>query len=354
MATWVFRQSDGPEIRERLFEEAKHGRLRQGWSYGRELSLEADRAVWLREYRKAGYNAKHQPEPTHDDLVKMLNVLPGDMLVVPKQPNDDAFFIARAVANPWGEKSPCYCFLKDHPVKSEWGDDFRSCLTIEPGSIRKFSMADAKVPDLLRKAFFGQGAWYRSKIQRIARKDVNRALFALGETPRTEASRRDPLPRIRIPAADSRKLLPFLPLADTNYFQVIQGGTVVRSREHQTLVNVAASQLESAGATLVRKGRIDLFISKPVETIIEVKMLRGNAIQAMREGIGQLFWYRFEQGLPRASLCLLLDRRPSDSELDCLETGVGISAIWKAGQRFYGRSLTLERLGGLRWLEPEP
>jgi hypothetical protein len=100
MATWVFRQTDRPEIRERLFEEAKQGRLRQGWSYSRRLSLEAKKSTWIREYRQISYDPKHKPEPTYKDLAKMLKVLPGDLVVIPKQPEDDSFFIARTIANP--------------------------------------------------------------------------------------------------------------------------------------------------------------------------------------------------------------------------------------------------------------
>jgi len=349
MTTWVFRQTDTPGIRERLFKEAKHGRLLQGWSYGPRLSLEVGKTKWLREYRRIGYKPKHKPEPTYRDLAKMLEVLPSDLIIVPKQPGDDSFFVARAIANPLGQKSQCYCFFSDKPMKTPWGTDFRSCLTIDPNSLRVFQNDDS-VPPLLRKALFGRGAWYRSKIQRIKRHDLTLITQRLIDVPSSLNAGQYVSGGNLYPTTDANPLAPFVTLADSDYIQTIPGGKVVRSRSHQTLVNVAAARLTSAGANLVRRGRIDLFVAKPFEMIIEAKILHGNASQAIREGIGQLFWYRFEQGLSSARLCLLLDRRPAETVLQFLEHGVGISVVWKIGNRFISGPQTKNCLQKLNWL----
>ncbi len=113
--------------------ELQQGRLRQGWG-GKHMSLldkkgdPIDRWSWGKNYEKQGWGPPSQRR--HGALAKMLELEEGDLVVIPKVPEDDQFSLARVTGK--------YVFDFETDPKGGDGDDFRHMIPIDPDSLRRF------------------------------------------------------------------------------------------------------------------------------------------------------------------------------------------------------------------------
>ena len=131
-----------------LWEEmTQKGRLRQGWALAG-TSLLDDRGniqsedEWIGKcwptFKRAWKDfTKNGAAERYKILKLMLQIQPGDFLIVPKMPEDDKFVLVRAHQNPAriGRDAPCYDF-DENPNPH---DDFRHQVFVDPESVREFS-----------------------------------------------------------------------------------------------------------------------------------------------------------------------------------------------------------------------
>jgi|SRR5579871_6834431 len=144
MDYFVVRQSW--DDRKKLFEEIANGRLRQGWSFNPGLSLDQTELRFAENYAK---DADHPEEAAsrYAILRPLRFVNPGDILVVPKQPDYDHFVILVAARNPTRDDPYSYDFVEPLPGT----DDYRSVIYIDPERIKTFHFDGVSVPSVVKQ-----------------------------------------------------------------------------------------------------------------------------------------------------------------------------------------------------------
>lgn len=133
-----------------------------------------------------------------------------------------------------------------------------------------------------------------------------------------------------------RQLEPFKPKADVAYITEIQGGPMVKTREHETLVNSFERWLTAKGLMTARNAAVDLAVlreGKP-PVLVEAKAVR-NWPAAVREAAGQLYEYRwFNVADPKADLIFLASEPVPGHWVEYLERDRRIGVVWRDQGRF--------------------
>ena len=125
----VFRMDQGNDW---LYEEIRQGRLRQGWG-GRGLALtqsggtQRSKQEWETAYREKACRENLEELPPRSRryaiLVRMLELSVGDIVVIPKMPEQDQFTIVRVCGK----------------YRFESADDFGHIIPVDPESLRVFN-----------------------------------------------------------------------------------------------------------------------------------------------------------------------------------------------------------------------
>jgi hypothetical protein len=137
-------------------------------------------------------------------------------------------------------------------------------------------------------------------------------------------------------------LADFRPRDDTDYIARLQGRELVKSRRHETLVREYGGWIQSQGfrASTVEHPK-DLVLRRDAEEwLVEAKVLyRGNATDAVRAALGQLFQYRHFLYTNEASpqLVALFAEPVGNAYVKFLED-IGIAAVWKENGAWVGSS----------------
>lgn len=124
---YVFRTDDSNK--QWIFENIEKGILRQGWGIsGTSLvddnGKEIDKETWKANY-KAAFNVTddREAERRYCILYPLLEMNPGDIVVIPKMPDWQSFTIAQISGKYW--------FDKVNKTVGYDGDDFRHCVNID-------------------------------------------------------------------------------------------------------------------------------------------------------------------------------------------------------------------------------
>jgi hypothetical protein len=144
MDYFVFRQSW--DARKTLHDEIKQGRLRQGWSFNPDLTLDQTENSFAENYAK---DAEHPEEARsrYAILRPLRFVRPGDVLVVPKQPDYDHFLVVVSAKNPRRDDEFSYDFVDPAPGT----DDYRSVVYIDRERVKVFHFDGAGVPPVVKQ-----------------------------------------------------------------------------------------------------------------------------------------------------------------------------------------------------------
>ncbi len=327
----IFRQDrEHEESRNALFAELRKGRLRQGWSYSKEFDLHVGKKEWIRRYKadRRSRHGKGTPKSTYEKIAGMRKIQPGDLLVTPNQPDDDHFTIMEAVAAKGAGDFPCYRFLPG------LGGDFRHCISVNASTLRQHGYAE--VHGRIRKALTTR--YYRSPVQFVHDPVLigafERLFFGKGGPDRPAGKLPGSHGKSAMGSGDDPSLAPFEPKSDGDYSIQLRGGRRIQTRRHETLVKVAGRFLkEKCGVSVHTAHPRDLYSSRPKEIIFEAKLAPGSGTKSVREAVGQLFWYRYKFGPPDADLCVLLDRKPSQSIISFVERGLRLLIVWMDGER---------------------
>ena len=142
--------------------------------------------------------------------------------------------------------------------------------------------------------------------------------------------------------ADAADLLAdFQPKDASDYVSRVRGQVLTKSREHEALIETFGKSAAAAGYSVSTKVHPrDLVLDNRSEHyLVEAKVLyRGNATEAVRSAVGQLFEYRhflYEPGA--APVAVALFSEPIGDAFVTYLTTLGILSVWRApGQGFDG------------------
>jgi hypothetical protein len=346
MTVWVFRQEREDHV-ERLFKEIRRGRLRQGWGYRPEFDLHRPRAKWMSAFERWPDERRSDPKDAYEKLAGMIEIEPGNLLIVPNQPDDRSFTQLRAVAAPdprpteGGAAASCYAFID--PLD----DDFRHCIYVDPGTMRTFRYDDGRASRILA-AVARFRAW-RSPVQRVRQADVARALLRLFDGDVAPSAPRDWNGPHERGTADV-----FRPKDDSDYVVHVAGGARVQKRAHETLVRRVGSCFRRRSKEVYTPHPKDLEVHAPLDrpVIFEAKLRGGGLASPIREALGQLHWYRYHLGPRDAELCVVLDSRPPHGIVEFLEEGCGVLVAWWENDRVCGGPRAVERLAAIGVCDP--
>ncbi len=165
MNFWSFQQFDyrdpDKELRQALYEEIRHGRLRQGWSSSKKDDI---RRVTEDSRESLGYD-----DYPFQALQLMRKIVPGDILLVQSQPSPDSFLLCRASSSPENDPdAPCYSF-----IPWDFQRDRYSVISIDPASVQEYRIS--KLDPIIEKKL-GERS-YKSPVKRIAGKTADSAKF---------------------------------------------------------------------------------------------------------------------------------------------------------------------------------
>jgi hypothetical protein len=139
-------------------------------------------------------------------------------------------------------------------------------------------------------------------------------------------------------SAEDDPLRNFKPKDDSDYIATLSGRTLVKSRRHETLVTQYGEVAASRGWTPSTEHPIDLVLRRASGEVwlVEAKVVRGgNATEAVRGALGQLYGYRHFLGQPSDRLLALFTESIGDAYASFLE-GCGVAAVWKDGPAWRG------------------
>jgi len=132
----------------------------------------------------------------------------------------------------------------------------------------------------------------------------------------------------------------FAPKSDADYVSHLSGNAIVKTRRHETLVREYGELAKGIGlspATNVHPRDLTL-LDEGVEWLVEAKVVYlGNATNAVRDAIGQLFQYRHFLYPPDSGvrLAALFTEPVGQAFVDLLQE-LGIEAIWKSPSGWEG------------------
>jgi hypothetical protein len=135
----------------------------------------------------------------------------------------------------------------------------------------------------------------------------------------------------------------FAPKDSSDYIAHLAGRVLVKSRAHEDLVRDYGLWVESQGFRPFTLHPRDLVLEYPEgEWLVEAKMVYdGNATEAVRAAVGQLFDYRHffyvVSSLPLPSLLALFSESIGDAYVEFLES-LSITAVWRSVNLWVGSS----------------
>jgi restriction endonuclease Mrr len=178
---FVFRQS--PNDQKALFTEIEKGRLRQGWSFAEGLSLLNGKDQFIQAFEQA--TAQWDAVKQWGTLSRMLNIKPGDYIVVPKQPDSKHFTIMQAKLREDG--LGCYDFIE--PLKGR--NDYRHVIHVDPASVQVVHY-EAMYPAVIKRLL--KSIAYSSPVNVVRQKGFKEAIHTLMiESEKTELKQAHPL-----------------------------------------------------------------------------------------------------------------------------------------------------------------
>lgn len=162
MSVIIFRQdTKNRKNASALRGEILKGRLRQGWSWHSDMDLNRGidafaSIVQANPYSKAHPISKQDAEAIFRKVAGMLAIRPGDLLIVPHQPQYDQC-TAMVAALGSGAEIP-YRFIE--PIASAGGlGDFRHVIDISPTTVKVFSRESAQDKPSVDRAVWGRGGY---------------------------------------------------------------------------------------------------------------------------------------------------------------------------------------------------
>ncbi len=170
---FVFRQ-DYTSPRAALYQEIREGRFRQGWGCAG-LDLRKTLDEWIAAYLSTWDDeAPKDAKDRYWILYPMLEVQPGDLILVPKQPTNDSFLLLKAIAADgmvyWFDERP----REDRGVLD---DDYRHVINIDTSSIMELPAGRCTETLLVSNKFKG----YQRAVNNVVNRDVKAAVDRLLE-----------------------------------------------------------------------------------------------------------------------------------------------------------------------------
>lgn len=140
------------DLRNELYNEIKCGRFRQGWGI-KNLDLGRNKENWVKNFVQVALKeweeeiTPAQAENRYWILYPMLEINHDDIILVPKQPNDETFIVAQAKER---EGKVYYFDDEDQSSRKLLGNDFRHVINIVPESVKELPY-NANITTLLVK-----------------------------------------------------------------------------------------------------------------------------------------------------------------------------------------------------------
>lgn len=121
---------------------------------------------------------------------------------------------------------------------------------------------------------------------------------------------------------------------------------------HRKLVNLVASRIRATGSIPRYNQIIDLATRHNNEDFIfEMKSItQANSKTQVRNGLSQLYEYKYLQNLPNSKLVLVIEMplpRETQWMVEYIESEHNMNIIWDGNDQLYGTATTRERLGFL-------
>jgi hypothetical protein len=139
-------------------------------------------------------------------------------------------------------------------------------------------------------------------------------------------------------AGSAASMWDFKPKSSEEYRAQVIGRTIVKTRDHESLVNDFAAFATSQGFTVRSPHPRDLTLHRASkEWLVEAKIVRPNVPTACRDALGQLNDYRYFLHAKDADVRLLalFDTDIGDAYLQFMNT-MGIAVIWRSGDGWSG------------------
>jgi len=162
MAHFVFRQERG-ERSTLLHDAIRRGELRQGWSWDESLDLES-RDNFINNYARIANCERDEAVKVYRKIKTILRIEPGDVIVVPNQPDDSQFLVLTCIRG------------------YEFGDplagtnDFRHTVCIDTERIKQFNFDAAAVSGIIKH--YMKGRAYSSPVKAIKKTALIEAIDA--------------------------------------------------------------------------------------------------------------------------------------------------------------------------------
>ncbi|MDA0563634.1 DUF3578 domain-containing protein [Streptomonospora sp. S1-112] len=195
---------------------------------------------------------------------------------------------------------------------------------------RRYDAMQLPDEDSLRTDLWHMTGIYQEAI--IARHN----LAASGQDPMTPGDTPSDL-KAPIP---SNALIEFRPKSDSDYIAHMKGHRIVKKRRHETLIAEYGTQIQKHGfqaATNVHPRDLLLHHGSKV-WLVEAKVVyQGNATNAVRDAIGQLFTYRhfLHSTPPEPHMVALFTESIGQGYVDLLES-LSIASVWKTRNGWHG------------------
>jgi hypothetical protein len=137
------------------------------------------------------------------------------------------------------------------------------------------------------------------------------------------------------PAVDP--LADFKPKSDADYVASLKGKVLVKSRRHERVVRDYGEWSVTMGYAPATEHPVDLVLRRGAEEwLVEAKIVRlGNATEACRAALGQLFAYRHFLYSPQLRLLGLFSEDLGDAYTSFL-SDCGIESVWRSDGRWLG------------------
>lgn len=194
---------------------------------------------------------------------------------------------------------------------------------------KRYDVDDLPSEEDLRRDLASMLALYQEAIAAKRRLAVTASPLATSAvTEQEQAERVDPLAHFR-------------PKDDSDYLARLTGRTIIKSRRHERLVGEYGEWSQSQGfAASTTEHPRDLVLRRNGrEWLVEAKVLyRGNATEAVRAALGQLFTYRFFlYGAEQPRLVALFAEPVGEAYVRLLDS-LGVASVWKEAGRWLGSS----------------
>lgn len=152
-------------------------------------------------------------------------------------------------------------------------------------------------------------------------------------------------PAVGVPPKPSSSAELFRPKSDSDYVAQIAAHTQTRERRHEAVVKAFGEFVVSQGWTPITTVHPrDLVLRRATsEVLCEVKVVKANAQDAVREAIGQLFTYRhfLYSSSPPSALVAVFSEPIGDAFVHLLEE-LGIASVWALPGGIWAGSPTAE------------